>query len=106
MNCSAAKRALLPARLSKQIGRFELADASTIFLDEIDALPLELQAKLLRVLESAEFERLGSPVTVKVDVRIISATNRDLGQVGQRGRVPGRPLLPFERFSDYRAASS
>jgi formate hydrogenlyase transcriptional activator len=64
--------------LSKQIGRFELADASTIFLDEIDALPLELQAKLLRVLESGEFERLGSPRTVKVDVRIISATNRDL----------------------------
>ena len=64
--------------LSKQIGRFELADASTIFLDEIDSLPLELQAKLLRVLESGEFERLGSPRTVKVDVRIISATNRDL----------------------------
>jgi formate hydrogenlyase transcriptional activator len=67
--------------LSKQIGRFELADASTIFLDEIDALPLELQAKLLRVLESGEFERLGSPRTVKVDVRIISATNRDLSMV-------------------------
>jgi PAS domain S-box-containing protein len=64
--------------LSKQLGRFELADTSTIFLDEIDALPLELQAKLLRVLESGEFERLGSPRTVKVDVRIISATNRDL----------------------------
>ncbi len=64
--------------LSKQSGRFELADASTIFLDEIDALPLDLQAKLLRVLESGEFERLGSPRTVKVDVRIISATNRDL----------------------------
>jgi len=72
--------------LSKQIGRFELADASTIFLDEIDALPLELQAKLLRVLESGEFERLGSPRTVKVDVRIISATNRDLaGVVGEGG---------------------
>jgi formate hydrogenlyase transcriptional activator len=72
--------------LSKQLGRFELADASTIFLDEIDALPLELQAKLLRVLESGEFERLGSPRTVKVDVRIISATNRDLaGVVGEGG---------------------
>jgi PAS domain S-box-containing protein len=72
--------------LSKQIGRFELADASTIFLDEIDALPLELQAKLLRVLESGEFERLGSPRTVKVDVRIISAANRDLaGVVGEGG---------------------
>ena len=71
--------------LSKQIGRFELADASTIFLDEIDALPLDLQAKLLRVLESGEFERLGSPRTVKVDVRIISATNRDLARVVSEG---------------------
>jgi PAS domain S-box-containing protein len=67
--------------LSKQIGRFELADASTIFLDEIDALSLDLQAKLLRVLESGEFERLGSPRTVKVDVRIISATNCDLARM-------------------------
>jgi len=71
--------------LSKQIGRFELADASTIFLDEIDTLPMELQAKLLRVLESGEFERLGGPRTVKVDVRIISATNRDLFGVVSRG---------------------
>jgi len=71
--------------LSKQIGRFELADASTIFLDEIDALPLELQAKLLRVLESGEFERLGSPRTVKVNVRIISATNRELAKLVSDG---------------------
>jgi DNA-binding NtrC family response regulator len=72
--------------LSKQMGRFELADTSTIFLDEIDSLPLDLQAKLLRVLESGEFERLGSPLTVKVDVRIISATNRDLaGFVSEGG---------------------
>jgi DNA-binding NtrC family response regulator len=71
--------------LSKQLGRFELADASTIFLDEIDALPLELQAKLLRVIESGEFERLGSSRTLKVDVRIISATNRDLARVVREG---------------------
>jgi len=71
--------------LSKQIGRFELADGSTIFLDEIDALPLELQAKLLRVLESGEFERLGNPRTVKVDVRIMAATNRDLARVVSEG---------------------
>ncbi len=71
--------------LSKQIGCFELADASTIFLDEIDALPLELQAKLLRVVESGEFQRLGSPRTIKVDVRIISATNRDLAKVVSEG---------------------
>jgi transcriptional regulator with GAF, ATPase, and Fis domain len=71
--------------LSKQLGRFELADSSTIFMDEIDALPLELQAKLLRVLESGEFERLGSPRTVKVNVRIISATNRDLARLVSEG---------------------
>ncbi|MBN2654793.1 MAG: sigma 54-interacting transcriptional regulator [Nitrospirae bacterium] len=71
--------------LSKQLGRFELADASTILLDEIDSLPLELQAKLLRVLESGEFERLGSPHTQKVDVRIISATNSDLAKVVSEG---------------------
>ena len=71
--------------LSKQLGRFELADASTIFLDEIDSLPLELQAKLLRVLESGEFERLGSPRTTKVNVRIISATNRDLARLVRDG---------------------
>jgi transcriptional regulator with GAF, ATPase, and Fis domain len=72
--------------LSKQIGRFELADASTIFLDEIDSLPLDLQVKLLRVLESGEFERLGSPRTVKVDVRIISATNCELAKLVSEGR--------------------
>src|SRR5512135_155608 len=75
--------------LSKQIGRFERADASTIFLDEIDTLPLELQVKLLRVLECGEFERLGSPRTVKVDVRIISATNSDLARVVSEGGFRG-----------------
>jgi PAS domain S-box-containing protein len=64
--------------LSRQPGRFELADHSTLFLDEIGEMPLELQAKLLRVLETGEFERLGSPRTLKVDVRVVAATNRDL----------------------------
>jgi formate hydrogenlyase transcriptional activator len=79
------ERGAFTGALSKQIGRFELADASTIFLDEIDTLPLELQAKLLRVLESGEFERLGSSRTVKVAVRIISATNRDLARLVSEG---------------------
>ncbi|MGI9568687.1 MAG: sigma 54-interacting transcriptional regulator, partial [Desulfobulbia bacterium] len=64
--------------LQRKIGRFELADGGTIFLDEIGELTKELQAKLLRVLQECEFERLGSTATIKVDVRIIVATNRDL----------------------------
>lgn len=72
--------------LSKQIGRFELADGSTIFLDEIAELPLKLQAKLLRVLESGEFERLGSPKTLRVNVRLIAATNRDLAELVEKGK--------------------
>jgi transcriptional regulator with GAF, ATPase, and Fis domain len=66
--------------LARKIGRFELADAGTIFLDEIGELPLDLQAKLLRVLQDGEFERLGSVRTTTVDVRVIAATNRQLVQ--------------------------
>ncbi len=65
---------------AKQVGRSELADRGTIFLDEIVDLPLELQTKLLRVVEDGEFERLGSPYPVKVDVRIITATNQNIGE--------------------------
>jgi len=71
--------------LSRKIGRFELADGATIFLDEVGDLPIELQAKLLRVLQEGEFERLGNPRTMKVDVRVIAATNRDLGKAVQTG---------------------
>lgn len=66
--------------VSQKIGRIELADQGTLFLDEIGEMPLELQPKLLRVLQDREFERLGGVKTLRVDVRIISATNRDLQQ--------------------------
>ena len=71
---------------SRQIGRFELADGGTIFLDEIGEMPMELQCKLLRVIQDGEFERLGSPRTYKTDVRIIAATNRNLEEEIRGGR--------------------
>jgi formate hydrogenlyase transcriptional activator len=66
--------------LARQVGRFELADKATIFLDEIGDLPLDVQVKLLRVLEEGQIERLGSPQSIKVDTRIIAATHQDLQQ--------------------------
>jgi formate hydrogenlyase transcriptional activator len=72
------ERGAYTGALTREIGRFELANGSTILLDEIGELPLELQAKLLRVLQEGEFERLGSPRTIKVDVRGIAATSRNL----------------------------
>ena len=98
VNCTALPASLIESELfgrekgaytgsdSRQIGRFELADGGTLFLDEIGDLPLELQAKLLRVVQDGEFERLGSPRTIKVDVRIIAATNRNLEQEIRNGR--------------------
>ncbi|EFK11700.1 PAS domain S-box protein [delta proteobacterium NaphS2] len=73
------------AQARKQ-GRFEVADGTSIFLDEIGELPLELQAKLLQVLEAGTFERLGSSHSLKVDVRVIAATNRDLEEEVRKGR--------------------
>jgi len=90
VNCAALPANLIESELfgrekgaftgahAKQVGRFEVANGGTIFLDEIGEMPLELQTKLLRVLESGEFERLGSPKTIKVNVRVIASTNRDL----------------------------
>ncbi len=71
--------------LTRQIGRFEMADGSSIFLDEIAELSLDLQAKLLRVLQEGQFERLGSPRTIQVRVRVIAATNRNLVEEVKKG---------------------
>ena len=71
--------------LTSQVGRFEVADGSSIFLDEIGELSPELQVKLLRVIQEGEFERLGSPKTIQVNVRVIAATNRDLSAEVRKG---------------------
>src|SRR5262249_34996794 len=70
----------------KRNGRFELADGGTIFLDEVGELPPDVQVKLLRVLQEREFERVGGAKTVRVDVRVIAATNRDLAQAVAAGK--------------------
>jgi transcriptional regulator with GAF, ATPase, and Fis domain len=79
--------------LTKKMGRFELADKGTIFLDEIGELPLDLQSKLLRVLQEGEFERVGGTQTFKVNVRVIAATNRNLEQLSKTGHY--RPDLYY-----------
>jgi formate hydrogenlyase transcriptional activator len=98
LNCAAIPSGLLESELfghekgaftgavAQKVGRFELADGGTLFLDEIGDIPLELQAKLLRVLQEQEFERLGGVRTQRVNVRLIAATNRDLGRMVTEGQ--------------------
>src|SRR5277367_2423889 len=93
LNCAAIPSALLESELfghergaftgacTQTKGRFQMADGGTLFLDEIGDMPLELQPKLLRALQEREFERLGSAQTVRVNVRVVAATNQDLGQL-------------------------
>jgi len=98
VNCAALPANLIESELfgrekgaftgadTRQVGRFEVAHGSTLCLDEIGELPLELQAKLLRVIQHNEFERLGSSQTIKVDVRIVATTNRNLEEEVRKGR--------------------
>ena len=98
LNCAAIPTGLLESELfghekgaftgaiSQRIGRFELAHRGTLFLDEVGDIPLELQCKLLRVLQEQEFERLGGTKTISVDVRLVAATNRDLAEMISQGR--------------------
>src|SRR5438105_924315 len=98
LNCAAIPTGLLESELfghekgaftgaiAQKIGRFELAHQGTLFLDEVGDIPPELQPKLLRALQEQEFERLGSTRTVRVDVRLVAATNRDLAQMVSDGR--------------------
>jgi formate hydrogenlyase transcriptional activator len=98
VNCAALPANLIESELfgrekgaftgadARRIGRFEVANGSTLCLDEIGELPLELQAKLLRVIQHHEFERLGSSHTIKIDVRIVATTNRDLSEEVRQGR--------------------
>ncbi|HEV3237545.1 MAG TPA: sigma 54-interacting transcriptional regulator [Gemmataceae bacterium] len=98
LNCAALPASLVESELfghekgafsgaiSRRIGRFELAQGGTIFLDEIGEVPLEVQVKLLRVLQDREFERVGGSEPIKIDVRIIAATNRDLSKAIREGK--------------------
>lgn len=98
VNCAALPANLMESELfgrekgaftgadTRRVGRFEIANGSTFCLDEIGELPLETQAKLLRVIQNNEFERLGSSHTIKVDVRIVATTNRDLEEEIRKGR--------------------
>ena len=97
VNCAALPATLIESELfghekgaftgaqSRHLGRFEIANNATLFLDEIGELPIDLQAKLLRVIQDGEFERLGGSQTIKVDVRIIAATNRNLEEEVRKG---------------------
>ena len=118
VNCAAIPEELIESELfghekgsftgatEKQVGKFEQADRGTIFLDEVGDMSQKTQAKVLRVLQEQEVERLGSARTIKVDVRVIAATNKNLEEADRARRVPRGSVLPAQRDSDRRAAAA
>ena len=118
INCAAIPETLLESELfghekgaftgadRRRIGKFEQCNGGTLFLDEVGDMPLALQAKLLRVLQEQAFERVGGNETIRTDVRLIAATNRDLKAWSERGAVPPGPVLPAERVHHPPAAAA
>ena len=110
LNCAALPTGLLESELfghekgaftgaiAQRVGRFEVADSGTIFLDEIGEIPLELQTKLLRVLQEREFERLGSSKTLRTDARLIAATNRNLEAMVAEQKFRCDLFFSYQRF--------
>ncbi len=118
LNCSAIPETLLEAELFGHVrgaftgavgarqGRFEQAHKGTLFLDEVGTMSTALQMKLLRALQEREFERVGDNQTIKVDVRVIAATNSDLARMVDGRHLPRGPLLPAERHPGAAAAAA
>ena len=118
VNCAAIPEELIESELfghekgsftgatEKQVGKFEQADRGTIFLDEVGDMSQKTQAKVLRVLQEQEVERLGSARTIKVDVRVIAATNKNLEEAIDRGEFREDLYLPAECHPDRRAAAA
>ena len=118
VNCAAIPEELIESELfghekgsftgatEKQVGKFEQADKGTIFLDEVGDMSPKTQAKVLRVLQEGEVERLGSARTIKVDVRVIAATNKNLEEEIEKGQLPRGSVLPARGDPDSGAVAA